>query len=149
MTVGGGACQSAIISINKGPSPDRASPTRRAETDAPVDHALHNQEFYKHIKAAKTGQKLAQTWSFKQSSSMSLTTSTIPNQHLPNQIKSKCLAGSPRNSPAKLVSPEQPLLTQEIQTDSLAAEPMIPFYAAGLIVLYAVNAGANTMMGCE
>ncbi|KAK5062810.1 hypothetical protein LTR84_004885 [Exophiala bonariae] len=29
------------------------------------------------------------------------------------------------------------------------AEPMIPFYAAGLIVLYAVNAGANAMMGSD
>ncbi|KIX06201.1 uncharacterized protein Z518_04175 [Rhinocladiella mackenziei CBS 650.93] len=29
------------------------------------------------------------------------------------------------------------------------AEPMIPFYAAGLIVLYAVNAGANAMMNSE
>ncbi|KAJ9496895.1 atp18 subunit J of the mitochondrial F1F0 ATP synthase [Exophiala xenobiotica] len=28
----------------------------------------------------------------------------------------------------------------------VAAEPMIPFYAAGLIVLYAVNAGANAYM---
>ncbi|KAH0844157.1 F-type H+-transporting ATPase subunit J [Fonsecaea pedrosoi] len=29
------------------------------------------------------------------------------------------------------------------------AEPMIPFYAAGLVVLYAINAGANAMMNCK
>ncbi|EXJ70159.1 uncharacterized protein A1O5_06227 [Cladophialophora psammophila CBS 110553] len=29
------------------------------------------------------------------------------------------------------------------------AEPMVPFYAAGLIVLYAINAGANAMMNCK
>ena len=26
---------------------------------------------------------------------------------------------------------------------------MIPFFAAGLIVLYAINSGANAMMKCE
>jgi len=31
----------------------------------------------------------------------------------------------------------------------MVAEPMIPFYAAGLIVLYGINAGANAMMNCE
>ncbi|KIV89349.1 hypothetical protein B0A52_06212 [Exophiala mesophila] len=29
------------------------------------------------------------------------------------------------------------------------AEPMIPFYAAGLIVLWAVNSGANAMMASD
>lgn len=29
------------------------------------------------------------------------------------------------------------------------AEPMIPFYAAGLIVAYCVNLGANAMMDCK
>ncbi|EHY54561.1 atp18 subunit J of the mitochondrial F1F0 ATP synthase [Exophiala dermatitidis] len=29
------------------------------------------------------------------------------------------------------------------------AEPMVPFYAAGLIVLYAINAGANAMMASD
>lgn len=40
-------------------------------------------------------------------------------------------------------------LAMDNRTDLSAAEPMIPFYAAGLIVLYAVNAGANAMMGCK
>ena len=26
---------------------------------------------------------------------------------------------------------------------------MLPFYVAGLVVLYGINAGANAMMGCE
>lgn len=28
------------------------------------------------------------------------------------------------------------------------AEPMLPFFAAGAIVFYAINAGANAMMQC-
>ena len=42
------------------------------------------------------------------------------------------------------------LCLQLTSTDtSSLAEPMMPFMAAGLIVLYAVNAGANAMMKCE
>ncbi|EXJ85595.1 hypothetical protein A1O1_05961 [Capronia coronata CBS 617.96] len=29
------------------------------------------------------------------------------------------------------------------------AEPMVPFYAAGILVLWAVNAGANAMMASD
>ena len=36
-----------------------------------------------------------------------------------------------------------------MKLNPVAAEPMIPFYAAGLIVLYAVNAGANAYMACK
>jgi hypothetical protein len=34
-------------------------------------------------------------------------------------------------------------------SQKLAAEPMMPFFVAGLIVLYGVNAGANAMMDSE
>jgi len=55
----------------------------------------------------------------------------------------------PKKFPGKLGSSPRGLA--EIQSNWLcsAAEPMIPFYAAGLIVLYAINSGANAMMACE
>ena len=33
-------------------------------------------------------------------------------------------------------------------TPVVTAEPLIPFFAAGLIVLYGVNAGATAMANC-
>ena len=45
---------------------------------------------------------------------------------------------------AGLIFQIHPLLIQ-----SIAAEPMVPFMAAGAIVLYAINAGAKAMMHCK
>ena len=37
--------------------------------------------------------------------------------------------------------------TSELTCDT--AEPMIPFYVAGVVVLWGINAGANAMINCE
>ncbi len=56
----------------------------------------------------------------------------------------------PKKYPGKFgQSPQQYVLGGSSLTQEFTAEPMLPFMAAGAIVLYAINAGANAMMKCE
>jgi hypothetical protein len=56
-----------------------------------------------------------------------------------------------QQSDPPLRKPALPVKGPQLETyanTTYTAEPMMPFFAAGLIVAYCVNAGANAMMQC-
>jgi ATP synthase j chain len=97
----------------------------------------------RHVRQARIELKLqalrARSWRF-----IHLTNSSHPNPH-----RSVKMPGFwPKKYPGKMGALDL-FNNPPAQLTFLTAEPMIPFFAAGVIVLYAINAGANAMMKCK